>query len=143
MTNVTQKTRLQDIDGVYDEAKMKLFSLSILENEKDDYWNVLELLKGLKNIATNAITARPNKSDKFSYQFFEKYDGKIHVCFEFDVDDFEDWLNRGDALTIEWVDKNELCDRQMSMDEYWKLDSKDIDKEVKDFALYHIKNSKP
>lgn len=142
MAKVTQKTRLQDIDDVYEEAKMKLFGLSVLENETSDYWDVLELLKELKNIAVKAITTKPIEPHKFSYQFFEKYDDKLHVCFEFDVDDFEEWLKGGDALTVEWVYKNELYDRQMTIDEYWKMDSNDIDEEVKDFALYHLQNSK-
>jgi hypothetical protein len=45
----------KQIDELYEEAKLCLLSLSILEEERSDYDRLFEIIKELHEVATKAI----------------------------------------------------------------------------------------
>lgn len=82
--------------------------------------------------------ANVQQKEKCKYSFYEKYDDKLDVCFEFSVEEFEEYIKPG----LDWQDSlgNE---GRMTLEEYWQQDREIIDRDIRNFSLLTIQNAKP
>lgn len=54
------KTKLEQLSDLYEEGKDCLHQLSILEDEKDSYWRLFDILKEMRDLAAPVLS---NKND--------------------------------------------------------------------------------